>query len=157
MTGVLGKVAVVAVVQLAIVGVAMAPRLSARVAGDEFRFRVEPVDPIEPLRGAYVDLSYPDLQPDEGSEVEGDAGTVFVVLEQDGEVWKAASFSRSRPSDGPYLKCDDREWQLRCGIESWFVPQDDAARAEAELADGAVAVVSLDSRGNAALLRVEAD
>ena len=56
------KVGAVALVQLALVGVAVAPRLSARLTGDEYRLRVAPVDPIDPFRGAYVDLDYPDLQ-----------------------------------------------------------------------------------------------
>ncbi len=58
------KVGAVALVQLALVGVAVAPRLSARLTGDEYRLRVAPVDPIDPFRGAYVDLDYPDLDLD---------------------------------------------------------------------------------------------
>ena len=61
MRSVLLKVGAVALVQLALVGVAVAPRLSARLTGDEYRLRVQPVDPIDPFRGAYVDLDYPDL------------------------------------------------------------------------------------------------
>jgi len=153
-TGLAAKIGAVALVQLALIGVAMAPRLSARIAGDELRFRVETVDPIEPLRGAYVALDYPDLRLDD--EIEGE-GTVYVVLARDGEVWKATEYSRTRPAEGTYLRCDDGDWQLRCGIESWFVPQDEAARAQEELAEGAIAVVTVDGRGHAALIRVEAD
>ena len=51
-----------AVVQLGLVGVAVAPQLSARVTGDTYIMRVTPVDPIEPGRGRYVQLHYPDLQ-----------------------------------------------------------------------------------------------
>jgi citrate lyase beta subunit len=40
------KVTVVALVQLALVGVAVAPRLSARLTGDEYLLRVAPVDPV---------------------------------------------------------------------------------------------------------------
>ena len=81
------KVGAVALVQLALVGVAVAPRLSARLTGDEYRLRVAPVDPIDPFRGAYVDLDYPDLNLDD--EVAGDDGTVYITLEEDGEVWTA--------------------------------------------------------------------
>ena len=56
----------------------------------------------------------------------------------------------------PYLTCDDRDWRLRCGIESLFLPQDEAASMQADLGDGSmVAVVKVDGRGNAALVRVE--
>ena len=148
------KVTVVALVQLALVGVAVAPRLSARLTGDEYLLRVAPVDPIDPFRGAYVDLEYPDLHLDR--ETPGDEGTVYVTLEQDGEVWVARASTRERPSGTPYLTCDDRDWRLRCGIESLFLPQDEAASTRADLGDGSmVAVVKVDGRGNAALVRVE--
>jgi len=149
-----GKVTVVALVQLALVGVAVAPRLSARLTGDEYLLRVAPVDPVDPFRGAYVDLDYPDLDLDR--ETPGDEGTVYVTLEQDGEVWVASAHTRDRPSGTPYLTCDDRDWRLRCGIESLFLPQAEAASMQADLGDGSmVAVVKVDGRGNAALVRVE--
>jgi uncharacterized membrane-anchored protein len=148
------KVTVVALVQLALVGVAVAPRLSARLTGDEYLLRVAPVDPVDPFRGAYVDLDYPDLDLDR--ETPGDEGTVYVTLEQDGEVWVASAHTRDRPSGTPYLTCDDRDWRLRCGIESLFLPQAEAASMQADLGDGSmVAVVKVDGRGNAALVRVE--
>ena len=74
------KVTVVALVQLALVGVAVAPRLSARLTGDEYLLRVAPVDPIDPFRGAYVDLDYPDLHLDERSDAVGGEGTLYVTL-----------------------------------------------------------------------------
>ena len=148
------KVTVVALVQLTLVGVAVAPRLSARLTGDEYLLRVAPVDPVDPFRGAYVDLDYPDLDLDR--ETPGDEGTVYVTLEQDGEVWVASAHTRDRPSGTPYLTCDDRDWRLRCGIESLFLPQAEAASMQADLGDGSmVAVVKVDGRGNAALVRVE--
>jgi len=154
MRSVAARVTVVALVQLALVGVAVAPRLSARLTGDEYLLRVAPVDPIDPFRGAYVDLDYPDLDLDR--ETPGDEGTVYVTLERDGEVWVAGAHTRERPSDTPYLTCDDRDWRLRCGIESLFLPQDEAASMQADLGDGSmVAVVKVDGRGNAALVRVE--
>ena len=52
------KVTVVALVQLALVGVAVAPRLSARLTGDEYLLRVAPVDPIDPSpRSACIDAA----------------------------------------------------------------------------------------------------
>ena len=56
--------AVVATSQLALVGLAVAPQLSARIVGDTYLVRVAPVDPIDPFRGAYVALDYPDLRHD---------------------------------------------------------------------------------------------
>ena len=71
-------------------------------------------------------------------------------------MWAADAWTRDRPADGPYLACDDRSWQIRCGIESWFLPQDEAAATEDLLRDGAVAEVRIDSRGNAAVVDVRA-
>ena len=48
-------------IQLALVGVATYGQLSARLTGEEFALRVGTLDPIDPFRGAYVTLGYPDL------------------------------------------------------------------------------------------------
>ena len=152
------KIAIVAVAQLALVGVAVAPQLSARAFGDEYRMRVAPVDPIDPFRGAYVDLGYPDLRltEDDPTVRDEDRGTLYITLVPDGELWKAGSHTRSRPEDGPYLTCDDRDWLIRCGIESWFVPQDEAAELQDAVGSGTmVAVIKVDGRGHAAIVGLE--
>jgi uncharacterized membrane-anchored protein len=156
---------VVAVSQLVLVGLGVAPQLSARLAGDSYLVRVAPVDPIDPFRGAYVALDYPDLRHDDsqsfvepglGALDDGEAGDLYVTLVEEDGVWTASEWSRDRPGDGPYLACDDRSWQIRCGIESWFLPQDEAREAETLLRDGAVAELRIDGRGNAAVVDVRA-
>lgn len=162
------RVAAAVLAQAVLVVVAVWAPLSARLTGEEVRLRVEPVDPIDPFRGAYVDLAYPDLpdQPFTGSApggtepdppVEDTArGTVFIPLVREGELWVAGAPARQRPADGTYLRCDDADWRLRCGIESLFLPQDEAkAMEDAVRAGTAVAVLRVDARGHAALLRVE--
>jgi uncharacterized membrane-anchored protein len=156
---------VIAVSQLVLVGLGVAPQLSARLGGDSYLVRVAPVDPIDPFRGAYVALDYPDLRHDEsrsfvepglGALDDGESGDLYITLvEQDG-VWTASEWSRARPAGGPYLACDDRSWQIRCGIESWFLPQDEARETEDLLRDGAVAELRIDGRGNAAVVDVRA-
>ena len=152
------------VLQLLLVGLAVLPQLSARTAGDEIRLRVQPVDPIDPFRGAYVTLDYPDLRRNDsssgdggaGSMEDGEKGAVYVSLARSGDVWEATGWSRSRPSKGRYLSCNDRGWQIRCGIESYFLPQDEASRVQDEVRDGKlVAVVKVDGRGNAAIVALE--
>jgi uncharacterized membrane-anchored protein len=155
-------VAAACAAQLALVGVAVAGPLSARLTGEEYLLAVRPVDPVDPFRGAYVDLGYPTLtgsaetgffRPD---EVPGERGEVFVALARDGELWRGGEATRTRPASGPYLRCSDAEWRLRCGIESWFLPQDKAIAVERAVASGtAVARVRVDGRGNAALVGVE--
>jgi uncharacterized membrane-anchored protein len=149
------RVAAAVVVQLALVAVAVSGQLSARLTGDEYSFRVEPVDPIDPFRGAYVALDYPDLVPN-NENLPGDRGDVFLPLTEDGEVWAAGTPTRTRPDDGPYLACTDRNYEIRCGIDSWFLPQDDARGLEGAIRDGdVVARVRIDGRGNAALVAVD--
>lgn len=148
------------VVQAVLVVVGCWAPLSARLTGTEVRLAVAPLDPVDPFRGAYVALDYPGLpraQPMLEEQVQQPPGTVYVPLRRDGELWVGDEARTTRPADGTYLTCR-RTWQLRCGIESWFVPQDEAARLERELgAGGLTAVVRVDARGNAALVGLEED
>ncbi len=147
-------IALVAATQAVLVAVAVAPQVSARTTGETHTFRVEPVDPIDPFRGAYVTLGYPDLRHDDAGD--GQSGTVYITLTEEDGHSVADDYLRERPDSGPYLACDDSGWQLRCGIESWFLPQDEAAEMQRVLRDGAVAEVRIDSRGHAALMDVRA-
>lgn len=160
MTGLLGsrraRVAAACVVQLALVAVAVAPQLSARLTGEELRLAVAPLDPIDPFRGAYVVLDYPDLPLRQEDKARPLTGTVFVPLSPAGDVWEGGALTAQEPSSGRYLRCDTDGWRVRCGIESLFASQDEALRIEQQLATGAVAVVRVDDRGNAAVVRVEA-
>ena len=165
-TGHLARVVAAVLASLALLGVAVWPQLSARLTGDEVVLRVQPVDPIDPFRGAYVDLAYPDLpnqQLDETNpltEEEQEAydaarGTAYVPLTLQGEVWVGGELRRTAPEEGLYLTCDDSSWRLRCGIESWFLPQSEAKALEDAVRDGrALATVRVDGSGNAALVDI---
>ncbi len=151
--------------QTTLVVLAVWPQVSARTTGEEIRVRVRPVDPIDPFRGAYVRLSYPDLRQGtsrafdggQGSMEDGESGPVYISLREEGGVWVADDWSRRRPSEGTYLSCSDRSWQITCGIESLFLPQDEAKAMERQVAGGdAVATLKVDGRGNAALIEVSA-
>lgn len=156
MTRRLGVVAVLAVLQLAIVVVAVSPRLSAHLRGEEYRLQVAAVDPIDPLRGAYVELTYPGLRPARGqSRADLPEGRVFVPLVRDGEYWKAGRHQVDRPEEAPYLACESTGWSMSCGIESWFTDEDEARRLEAAVSDGAVATVKVDDRGNAVIVALD--
>lgn len=152
-------------IQLLLVVVAVFSPLSARLTGEEIRLRVAPVDPIDPFRGAYVQLGFPDLpgQPqvvaelteNELEEADRIRGEAWVPLTREGEVWVGGPVERTRPDSGLYLRCNDSDWRLTCGIENWFLPQDKAAALEESVRDGeAVATVRVGERGNAALIDV---
>lgn len=149
------RVVAATLVQLALVPIAVAAQLSARITGEEYLLEVVPLDPIDPVRGAYVALDYPGL-PDESTVPGGkEGGTVYVPLVRSGEVWTGKRTVNEQPESGPSLRCKGDSWRLRCGIDSWFLPQNEALALEQEVRDGrAVAVVKIDSRGNAALVDV---
>lgn len=146
----------VVILQSLLVLAAVAPHLSARALGDEYRLRVALLDPIDPFRGAYVALSYPDLpgiQAHQERPRPNTPGPAYVPLEQDGSVWAGGTPSARRPASGPYLRCEDDGWNLSCGIESWFVPQEEARQIEEAVMGGrATALVRIDERGNAAIV-----
>lgn len=146
-------VAGVAVAQLVLVGVAVAPQLSARTTGETYEFAVAPVDPMDPFRGAYVDLDYPDLHPPDSWSQPSYDQDVFVVLEQSDGLMKATDWTTDRPDSGTYLTCATAGWPFSCGIESWFADSAEARRLEEAMRDtGAIAEVKIDSRGNAAIM-----
>ena len=161
MTGLLrsrrARVAAACVLQAALVVAAVAPQLSARLTGADYRLAVAPLDPVDPFRGAYVTLGYPGLPALQSEQRPLPSGTVFLPLERvlGGELWKGAALTVRQPAKGPFLRCESEGWRARCGIESLFASQDEARRMERQLGNGAVAVVRIDNRGNAALLRVE--
>ena len=154
----IGRVAVAVLLQLALVPLAVAGPLSARLTGEEYLLEVAPVDPIDPFRGAYVALDYPGL-PDRHRLSPRDSGggnVVYVPLVRSGEVWTGQPAVMEEPPSGPFLRCEDEYGQLRCGIDSWFLPQDEARALEQAVDQGqAVARVRVDARGNAALVDVE--
>ena len=61
MTSRITRVVAVVLAQAALVVVAVWAPLSARATGQEVVLRVAAYDPIDPFRGAYVQLGYPDL------------------------------------------------------------------------------------------------
>lgn len=143
-------VAAATLVQLLLVPVAVYGQLSARLTGEELLLRVGPVDPIDPFRGAYVDLRYPDIEPTESdrkSFEDEDRGDLYVLLEERDGVMVAERFSRIRPDQGTYLACDDGDWQLRCGIDSLFLPQEEAERVQRDIDQSGVQTEEFDENG----------
>ncbi len=140
-------------VQLALLAVVAAPRLAVRVTGAEYRLATEPVDPIDPLRGAYVDLRLRGLP-----RYTQRRGTVFVALKPAaGGLLRGSGTLARAPSEGPYLRCDAHDGaDVSCGIESFFASQDDARRLAARGARRPlVARVKVGLGGRAVLVGLE--
>lgn len=152
------RVVIASLLQCALLPIAVAGPLSARLTGQDYLLEVAPVDPVDPFRGAYVALRYPGL-PNDRDRGDGDehaSSTVFVPLARSGEVWVGLPAVDQQPESGPFLRCEDEQWRLRCGIDSFFLPEGEARDMEQAVQDGAaVARVAIDSRGNAALVGIE--
>ncbi len=158
------RIVMVAALQALLLVVAVWGSLTPRFTGQQVLLRVSAADPMDMFRGAYVDLRYPDLPHQPGTPVYAEPGgeasamgTAYVPLSRQGQVWVGAEIVRTPPTSGIYLACDDSTWRLRCGIESYFLPQDAAATLGEELRDAtAIAVVKVDRSGHAALVEVRA-
>lgn len=139
-------------VQLALIAAVAAPRLAPRLTGTEYRIAAVAVDPIDPFRGAYVDLRVLGVPAFTRHE-----GTVYVPLVRgtDG-TYRGSGTRREPPADRPFMRCH-ANGDVRCGIESFFASQGEARRLERALAGhGAVARVKIDASGRAALVGLDA-
>ena len=146
------RLAVVLVVQTVLLGFAVWGQLSARLTGQEIVLKVAPYDPVDPFRGAYLQLSYPDLPALDLGVGEDRRGTAYVPLRQAGDHWVGGPLAADPPANGPYLTCDDTSWRLRCGIEDWFLSQGNAESADEQLRNGGRATIRVDRFGHAALV-----
>ncbi len=148
------RLAVACLLSAGLVGLAVWPQLSARLNGGTYALAVAPVDPIDPFRGAYVTLDYPGLAPAQPTAWTGDETAVFVPLRRDAGsgLWTGGRALSKAPATGPYRRCSSGQGRLQCGIASLFASQDEARRLEQDLADGAVARLRVDGRGNAAVV-----
>ena len=163
------RVTAAVVVQGLLLGVAVWAPLAARFTGEEVLLRVGASDTWELGEDAYVHLAYPDLPGDEhypGPEVseeeveaiEAEQGLAFIPLARKGETWVGGEVVRDEPTEGLFLRCDDSQWGLRCGIETAYLAtgsENDAVR-DALRTDNALATVRVDGSGHAALIGVSA-
>jgi len=139
-------------IQLALIAAVAAPRLAPRLTGTEYRLATVALDPIDPFRGAYVDLRLRGVPTFTRRQ-----GTVYVPLvrRRDG-TYRGSGTRRQPPTHGPFMRCH-ADGEVRCGIESFFASQSEARRLERALARlGAIARVKIDDAGRAALIDLEA-
>jgi hypothetical protein len=109
--------------------------------GEPFRFRCEPIDPEDALRGRYVDLNFADAEVDtDGADLkDGGSWTVRVVAGEDGFARLSAP-SATPPPDGAWIRV--RAWwggesggttRVRLPFDRFYMDERDAPRAEAAL------------------------
>jgi uncharacterized membrane-anchored protein len=132
----------------------------ARLAfGYDVRLKVEPVDPTDPFRGEYVDLSYEVSQ----VRISGDlspGATVYVKLHKEGERWVGERAQLSRPQSHPFIRGRFVTRQgggalVEYGIETYFVEEGRSLEYERAIARQELYVdVALDRSGRARIKRL---
>ena len=119
---------VVAVAQLAVAGGAIFRSELALRTGEVFRFRIQPVDPVDAFRGRYVAIRFAlDRAPaPDGLELRPNQW-VFVPLQVDGDGLAGfGSATLTRPASGAYLRLrsggvyPDEEGQRRAWVTMPF-------------------------------------
>jgi len=150
--------------QLLILAAVPAQKIYTRATGRSVALKMRPVDPYNILSGYYVTLNYEIASP--GSFVDAgnayDGGRVYAILERLGDgVWRPVSLSKSYPTNLPENRIAVRGrysyGRIEYGIEEFFIPEDKRAEIEQGLwknRDQARAEIKVDSKGNAALVRL---
>ena len=90
-----------AIVQLAVAGRAIVTSELTLRSGETYRFRIQPVDPVDAFRGRYVAIRMAEARAPVAGDFEVDSGQwIYVSLEVDDE--GMASFGRAtlEPPDG---------------------------------------------------------
>jgi uncharacterized membrane-anchored protein len=99
----------------------------ALATGEKVTLMTEPIDPLDPFRGRYVELNYeiarlPEYAP---------AGPVYVELEREGDRWVVYDVHAFHPhGDRPVIRGDARDGFAVYGIETYYADEDEAPRLE---------------------------
>jgi len=109
---------IVIAVQLLVPGYQIINKYNVLKTGEEFKFRVDPVDPYDAFRGRYVSLN---VQPDVYLSTNGRYGKITV--DDDGFA-RISSISNNKPVSGSYVK----------SAGNWFVLPIDRYYMEEKLA-----------------------
>jgi uncharacterized membrane-anchored protein len=124
----------------------------ARYSGAERVYlAVRPVDPLDPLRGEYVRLSYPI------SGIAAPAGTVYVPLVPTGnDSWTGYYARTVRPESGTYIRGrSDGSGRIVFGIEHFYVQEGTGRRYEEAVRQHRLyALIAIDGDGQGRLEHV---
>jgi uncharacterized membrane-anchored protein len=150
--------------QFLILAAVPAQKIYTRATGRSVTLKIRPVDPYNVLSGYYVTLNYEIANPasfaDSGVVAGGDQAYAVLEKQADG-VWRPVSLSKSYPANLSENRIAIRGRysysRIEYGIEEFFIPEDKRAEIEQGLLinrDQARVEVKVDSKGNAALVRL---
>ncbi|MBC7462341.1 MAG: GDYXXLXY domain-containing protein [Thermoleophilia bacterium] len=156
------KLLLVVVAAQVVLLIGMAVLHGARLAdGTVVRVEVRPLDPLDPARGAYSDLSYPFQQ----LPVPSGAGDAYVLLERPAEpngVWRTTRVTddqRDLQQADAWISLSRSNGALDVSpIGTYYASTERSQALDEQLAEsGGVARLSLDEDGNPTLVDVMAD
>ena len=100
----------------------------ALATGTKVTLLTQPLDPLDPFRGRYVELSYEISRlPDRGTP----SGTVYVELIRKGDRWVVYRVHSTHPhGDRPVIRGDAGDGFAVYGIETYYADEDEAPRLE---------------------------
>lgn len=89
--------------------------------GEEFKFKVSPVDPYDAFRGRYVSLNA-------RQEVSGGGKYGIIAIDTDGYAY-IETITDEKPKSGAYVKSSSRDW-FTMPIERYYMDEKLAPKAE---------------------------
>ena len=97
---------VVALVQLAVAGGAIVKSELALRTGEAFRFRIQPVDPVDAFRGRYVAIRFAVDRAPVADDLDVKSGKhVYLPIEIDADGYSVLGWAKAeKPTSGPYLR-----------------------------------------------------
>ena len=151
-------------VQLLILAAIPAQKIYTRTVGKSVMLKIRPVDPYSMLSGYYVTLNYEISNPSAFTKP-NDVYTgkdVYAILERRNDgAWHPVSLSEIYPADlrenRIALRGRYNNWGIVYGIEEFYIPEGKRREIEETLwanRDQARVEVKVDSKGNAALVRL---
>jgi uncharacterized membrane-anchored protein len=157
-------------IQCAVLVAVPGRQVYTRLTGKVITIQTRPVDPYDVMSGYYVTLAY-DIgrmgTPSDWQKREQWQGkAVYVTLKEgDNKIWVTDSISLKCPSHVPegmlVIKGTSQWWGgVIYGIERFYIPEekrDEINEALRRTASKAKVQIAVDRRGNAAILRLEAD
>jgi uncharacterized membrane-anchored protein len=139
-------------------------KVYTRATGRSVILKVVPVDPYNMLSGYYVTLGY-DISraesfPDAPTLNNGDEAFAVIEAQPDGS-WRPVSLMTTQPGALPpgqvFIRGRKTQWQIEYGVEEFYIPEAKRGVIEQDLRENinqARVEVKVDSRGNAALVRL---
>ncbi|MCL2488728.1 MAG: GDYXXLXY domain-containing protein [Oscillospiraceae bacterium] len=112
----------VIIAQLCVPVYMMADRYDTLKNGEEYKFKVRPVDPYDAFRGRYVDLY---LGP-----MDGGYGKYGIIKVDSSGFAKVKTITNQKPKDGAYIKSGSNDDWFELPIDRYYMDEKLAPKAE---------------------------